>query len=378
MSELDPKQSKKREKDEKRAYIKAQNDFFKAIHMFIGKFAIERSLTLRKQKEASLIDQFILNIKNIFRFSNKEEEKEKEKEQKKLLGRIHELNKNASEVLNVLNTVKDDLQNEVDEGLFEFVKLVMNPMIRDISRIQKIVKKEGAIQASGHHKAVAFNQYNQWIDRAKLWVEVCSTSKNKDTISLAILNHTFQDFINLIDRDLQLIADYQEHIFDGAYLSLNEKKKIQKEIEKGIVIPLKNLNDLKKIPENLTLDDLNKWKDCVDKKRDHLFNSILQIIDNKITNTNTNPKSKMEELDIYVGNLEQISYFEMEIPLLIKKLESISEDPFEIEVGFHQLLSLQEEIDTLYHDIGMPADIIERLQVLRKLLKKAFSKFKKP
>ncbi|HRD54876.1 MAG TPA: hypothetical protein PLC42_00615, partial [Parachlamydiaceae bacterium] len=251
MSKSGQNHFKKSEKCEKSSYDRLQNDFFKAIHNFIGKFTAELYHLERKQKEASLINQFISNIKKIFNFSDVQ--KEKEKEQKKLLGRIHELNKNAADVLKVLNIVRDDLKNEVDEDLYEFVKLVMNPMIRDISRIQKIVKKEGAMQVSSQHKDSAFNQYNQWIDRARLWVEVCSVSKNKDAISEAIIKHTFTDFIHAIERDLQLIEDYQQHILEGADLGLDEKRKLQKEIEKSLIPYLKSLNELRKYPENLTL-----------------------------------------------------------------------------------------------------------------------------
>ncbi|HRD54877.1 MAG TPA: hypothetical protein PLC42_00620, partial [Parachlamydiaceae bacterium] len=112
-----------------------------------------------------------------------------------------------------------------------------------------------------------------------------------------------------------------------------------------------------------------------DKRRDRYFNAVLQAIDDKISKLNP-AKSKMEELDVYMDHLEQISYLEMEIPLLIEKLENMSEGLFETELIFHQLLSLQDEIDNLYHDIRMPQEMIVRLQALRKLLKKTFSKFK--
>ncbi len=362
MSFSDPNNKRKIKKDHPSA---KQRDFFQAIHTFISGFVVERTNLTKKKHEKTLIDQFILKIKGIFPFTKASSQ---DKEEHKLLGRIHELNKNASDVLNVLNTVREDLKKEVDDELYPFVEAVMNPMIRDICRIQKVVKKEGLM----HQQIDAFNQYNEWINRAKLWVQICSTSKNRDVIEKAIIQHTFEDFIVIIDRDLKLICDYEEHLLDELDITDEEKTSLRIEIEKGLTIYLKSMKALKNFPKNLKLEDLTTWKDQADKRRDRYFNTVLQVIDNKTGEFNPSKKNK-EDHDVLLGSFEQVSYLEVEIPLLAEKIE-LSKDSFEIEVSLQQLLALQEEVDELYHDIRTPSSIIERLQDLKLLLEHVFKK----
>lgn len=363
MSFSDPNNKRKLKKD---FPSDKQRDFFRAIHTFISGFVVERTNLTKKKHEKTLIDQFILKIKGIFPFGKTTEQEKKEEH--KLFGRIHELSKNAGDVLKVLNTMREDLKKEVDDELYPFVEAVMNPMIRDISRIQKVVQKEGLM----HQQIDAFNQYNEWIDRAKLWVQVCSTSKNKEAIEKAIIKHTFEDFIVIIERDLTLIRDYEEHLLDELEINDDEKNHLRNEIEKGLKSYLKSMNSLKNYPKSLKLEDLTNWKDQADKRRDRYFNTILQIIDNKTGEFNPFRKNK-EEHDVLLGSFEQISYLETEIPLLAEKID-LSEDPFEIEVSMQQLLALQEEVDELYHDVRTPSSIIERLVDLKLILEHAFKK----
>jgi hypothetical protein len=345
------------------------DDFFKAIHTFIGGFVSQREDLDKQKHETTLINSFLFKIKDVFKFISPPPQVQKV--DTKLAGRIQELNNNATDVLKVLNSVRQDLKNEVDDELYTFVESVMNPMIRDVEKVQKIVSKEGAV----HQKMDAFNKYNEWIDKAKLWVQVCSTAKNKDAITKAVIKHTVDDFSAMILRDLQLIEDYQKHLLEDLKVAEGQKKEIKEDILLAIKPYIKSLVGLKKPPKGVTLENLNQWKDNVDKRRDRYFNTILQLIDINIAEANP-AGDNHEEHDTFIGVLEQISYLEMEIPLLTEKFDQEGIDPFEIEVSIQQLVSLEQEVDELYLDISMPQPIIERLQKLREHLLKASKKIK--
>jgi hypothetical protein len=367
MSESEPKKPRKNHRKEPNIH----DDFFRAINTFIVGFVTEREDLTKQKNERTLIDSFIVKIKDVFKFI-KPKEKELEKEDRKLAGRIQELNKNAADVLKVLNTVRKDLKSEVDDELYMFVESVMNPMIRDVEKVQKIATNN----VSAHQKMDAFNKYNEWIDKAKLWVQVCSTAKNKDAITKAVIKHTVDDFNAMIERDLQLIEDYQQHLLYEIVMDDEQKLQIKDEIELGLKPYVKSLLGLKKPPKGVNLDNLNQWKDNADKRRDRYFNAILQLIDGKINEINPANDQKEEHGDL-MGTLEQISYLEMEIPLLAEKFDQEGIDPFEIEVSIQQLLALEEEVDELYLDISMPQKIIDRLQHLRDSLVKISNKIKK-
>lgn len=367
MADLDPNKPRKIVKKDKDMSSDRQHEFFLAIHSFIGSFVKDRLDSGKRKKEKGLIEHFILKIKSIFRPSVEIEKKQ----ERKLVGRIRELNKNAGEVLDVLNSVRADLKSEVDGELFGFVESVMNPMIRDISRIQKVVLKEGLV----HPQVDALNQYNEWIDRAKLWVQVCSSAKNKEAITEAILKHTLEDFNAIINKDLQLIEDYQDHLLDELEMDHADKVILRKEIKNSLGPYLRGLLDLKVTPEDLNFQNLNEWKLDADKRRDHYYNMILHVIDSK-TEGLTTIKKEREDREYLSEVFEKLSYLETEIPLLFEKINIGTTDPFEIEATIQQLYGLQEEVDLLYHDIRMPHQIIDRLQKLKEILKKSISKLR--
>lgn len=361
-----PEKHSKKNRKNKEVFSEGRRDYLlKAMDRLIEDLVFDRIQLSKQKQKNTLINQFIFKIKSIFKL-----DQPKESDDNKLIGRIHELNKNANEVLKVLNLVREDLKKEVDEELYSFVEAVMNPMIRDIARVQKIVKKEGAI----HSQIDAFHKYNEWIDKAKMWVSICSTAKNKEAISKVIIQHTFSDFVALVNKDLKLIEDYQQHVLDDLNIPLEQKLLLKEDIQKAVEFPLQSMDGLKIRPKHLDLENLNGWKEQAEKRRDRCFNMVLQIIDNKASFLNP-LKSQKGEHDATVAIFEQVSYLEMEISMLVEKLGEGSNGSFEKEVTLQQLAALQQEVYDLYHNITMPQAIIERLQNLNELLKQTFSKY---
>lgn len=334
------------------------NDFLDAVQQMFGNFVGKKDSVVDGKK--NFIDKWALKVQSIFVTPPKEDNK--------LAGRIRELDDNAKDVLKVLSNVREDLKKEVDGELYSYVESVMAPMIRDVERVKNIVKNDGAI----HAQVGAFNKYNQWIDKAKLFVHVCNTAKNKDDISKVVVQHTIDDFTAIVDRDLQLVEDYQGHLFTELKITKEERRELKKELDEDLEYHIESLIELKNYPKKLNLENLNEWRIGADQARDFHFNTILQIIDLKLEDLNP---SHIQEHHALAGNLEQIGYLEMEIPILIEKMQQI-DDSFEQKVSFQQLITLEHEIEDLYHDISLPQSMVDRLTHLKELLDKAFSKIK--
>jgi len=334
-----------------------RNDFLNAVHNMFNNFVKNDKVADGKKK---IIDKWALKVQALFITPPKEDNK--------LSGRIRELDANAKDVLKVLSTVREDLKKEVDGELYSYVESVMAPMIRDVERVKNIVKNDGAI----HTQVGAFNKYNQWIDKAKLFVHVCNTAKNKDEISKVVVQHTIDDFIAIIDRDLQLVEDYQGHLFTELQVTKEERKDLKKELDEDLEYHIESLMELKNYPKKLDLENLNVWRIGADQARDFHFNTILQIIDLKLEVLNP---SQSQEHHMLAGNLEQIAYLEMEIPALIEKFQQTG-DSFEQKVSFQQLINLEHEVEDLYHDISLPQGMVDRLTHVKEILDKAFLKIK--
>lgn len=339
-------------------------DVFEAFHSAIHHYIDERAEQLKRQKMSSLMDRFIFKVRETL-----QNQGSNANAQKRLTGRINELNRNATDVLDYLVKVKQLLKSEVEAELVNYVDAVMDPMIREIERIRSMLRQDRSVMT---HPEDSLKKYTDWISRAKLWVEICSAKKDKETITKAILEYTVADFAASIERDLKLICDYQEHVL--ANFDLAQREETKETISPRIAPYMNSLIGLVEKPDNLNLENFQEWRSVAEKKRDHFFNVILQIIDNiadEISATSTSVESQEDIIHI----LKKMAYLESEIPVFcygVLNNEIVDEE--EREMQLPQLEAFIDQVNTLYFDIRMPQDIVERLIYLRDTLNNAADK----
>ncbi len=342
-------------------------DVFEAFYSSIRKYVDARIEHSKKSEESSLIKRLVEKINTTIQRVPLTPDSEKQ-----LVGRIIELNQSASHVLNSLKNIKKDLISDVDQDLIPFIEAVMEPMIRDVVRIQNSIHDDNAI----YKQAEAFKRYNEWVDRAKLWVSLCSVKKDKEAIIAAVIQHTLDDFSNIIERDKRLIEDYLDHVLE--YIPTygeDRKEAVSQQIRRALKPYLKSLMNLKKNPKNLSILNLNGWKESADKRRDRYYNAALQVIDHLASQVNPSVSGQYEH-DSLIGLLEQLDFLEVEISVLCEKvLKKDQELDVEVHLIEMELLSLEQEIQDLF-DVRMPPDAIKRVEILKNLLAKAFSQIK--
>lgn len=340
-------------------------DVFEIFYSSIRKYVDARIAHSKKVEESSLMNRLVEKINSAIKRVPLKPDSERQ-----LVGRIIELNQSASEVLNSLKMIKNDLKKDVDKDLYPFIEAVMKPMIRDVVRIQNCLHDDNAI----YKQAEAFKRYSEWVDRAKLWVSLCSAKKDKEAIIAAVIQHTIDDFSNIIERDKRLIEDYLDHVLEYIPLGEEDRKEIlSKQIRNALKPYLKSLVDLKKSPKNLCLETLNEWKENSDKRRDRYYNAALQVVDNFVSDSIPIGSQQYEPANL-IGLLEQLDFLEGEISVLCERVMKKNGE-IDIEVGLieSELLSLEQEVQDLYFDVRMPADALKRLKNLKIILAKAFS-----
>jgi len=339
-------------------------DVFEAFHSAIHHYIDERAEQTKRQKMSGLVERFLFKVKKTLRNQGADSSAEK-----RLAGRINELNQNALDVLDYLVKVKQVLKSEVDQELIAYVDAVMDPMIREVDRIRSMLRQG---RGGMTYPEDSLKKYTDWISRAKFWVEICSAKKDKETITNAILEYTIADFAAVIERDLQLISDYQEHVL--AHLSEAERKKIKESILPRTAPYMTSLMGLVEKPTSLTLENFQEWRANAEKKRDHFFNVILQIIDNSADELSLT-SSFVESQEDILDTLKKMAYLESEIPVFCYRIlnnEIVDEE--EKEQLLPQLDAFLEQVNSLYFDIRMPQDIVERLIYLRDTLNNALMK----
>jgi len=277
----------------------------------------------------------------------------------KLAGRIYELNRTSKEVLSGLLTIRSDLAIQVDPELFNHVEAVIDPLIKDIKRIQKIMEEESnpALQIQ------VFKRYTASIEKANSWIQIKHNGNDKESIEKAVVNHILNEFFERIERDLQVINDYQQHMLENLPLDEEERGRLWIELENKIGSYIKSLLALKRAPNPLSIQRLAQWKRNVDQRREKYFDGALHAIDNLVSSYS--PESPEEEHDHLVDIFTRMAALEEELTSFWTAIGTIDLKDIEtITMCEERLTACEDEVSHLNLDLRLTPELIDRLQAL--------------
>ena len=274
-----------------------------------------------------------------------------------LRGRIHELQKNAGRVLLELTAVKNELKNEIDPSLFAFVEAVVDPLMKEVQRIQKEIQQNDSMT---EQYTQIFKRYTVWIEKAKMWVELCSNRNKKEGISKAVIEHNIQEFNAIVDRDLQVVSDYFNHALDHYKMNEEHRMSLKTKLEQEVLPHIAALQDLQKKPRALSLGDLSHWRAEFDQRREKYFSEALHAIDTLMQKENPTFFDE-EENENYIDILLRMSTLEEKISDLAKIDLSVASQK---KLAIALLTQLEEEAHHLNVDLRLSQESSERLQSL--------------
>lgn len=295
-----------------------------------------------------------------------------------LSGRIQTLQDDAREMLEALTALKNELEFEADPDLTSSIEAVVNPIIRDVHRLQKYHAPE-----SVEERLVAVENYTQWIDRAKPWADFFSHHfKDRAAVIQAVINYTIRSASEMISRDMQIISDYQEHKLLEVADTDSEREQFKQAIEvelTDLITKLTTLqNDIPKQLEALSLKQLEDWKKRIAGQREEYYNLSLQAIDKAISSIApvALPSSALaatQELhDHVVKNLTRIVILEETIVPLLQEIEH--NQPLDQDLRQElaaRLAPLENDVNLLHQELDLTPELAERLLLVQVMLDEA-------
>ena len=193
----------------------------------------------------------------------------------KLSGRIHELQTTANNALLELLTFKNSLEKQTDAYLFSQVCGVIDPIIKEMARIQKNREHEEAPT----QQVKIFHRYVECIDKAKVWIELGNHLDDQKVIYQAVVEHTIREFHVRIDRDIQVLQDYLSQALHHIDWSEELKEAFTIQVLPGLRSDIERLEQLKQLPSDTSLQALTRWRAGADHARENCFSEALHIID---------------------------------------------------------------------------------------------------
>ncbi len=278
-----------------------------------------------------------------------------------LAGRIHELHTNTLQALQELETIKAELSKKINPDLYAYVEAVMDPMLNDLKRIHDSVNND-------NHQTAPYNivqKYTQWIDRARLWVQLYAKAKDSQDIAKAVVKYAINQIISLIERDIKVINEYEEQRLSNLKIVPEGKLVLKQSIENALENTLASLQSLKKAPESLIIEKVDIWKKECDAKRMHYFNEALHAIDQIVDEfvPLASPETHYDEHGILeVAN--QIINLEEELLAIQQQLENANTGSIKQKTALQLRLSaLKDRLDSLESDMHISPELNRRLEV---------------
>jgi len=179
---------------------------------------------------------------------------------------------NAKKVQAQLKNIREELKAEVDAELSPMITEVINPMLRDVKKIHRMMKRENG-------ECAAIKHYKEWTEDAKLWVELYSKNKDKEAIKAAIVKHIITKSMETIEKDIRFIEKYFRQSLEQAQLDPEELSRIRIDKARALAEHVEKLHSLKVLPEAMSFDSVSNWRQGLDDQRAKHFDDALHVID---------------------------------------------------------------------------------------------------
>lgn len=292
--------------------------------------------------------------------------REQPKTDGQLAGRIRALQDTAHAVLNQLMSIKKELSTLLDNQLITYVEAVVDPMIRDVARLQKMTQS----QASLEEQVQAYEKYAHWIEKAKPWVQLFTKhSTDVEAISDAVVQHGLHVVTNLIHRDHQVVDDYLLHQLGKLSLPNTAKEELKQRIAERLEGIFHQLDQLTIPPPNLSLSDLKQWQLRVNAARERLNEQALHIIDKEVHRIQPEAANPVEIDESVVKNFEEMAELEEGAPQLLHEIEEEGGLDLSERLTLHKKLTrLENEALQLERELRLSPELLSRLQRVSKYL----------
>lgn len=311
----------------------------------------------RESRVIHFLKKVNLFFSDLFRISSTAPQKK----ESKLLGRIHEFEKDIEHAINDLNQLRSELENESQPQFSFLIVSVIDPLIKEINRLEKA----GVRHLTMAQQVKESKEYVDWIEKTKKWIELCSGRKtNEQAIQDAFIEYSFAEFRAKIDKDLQVIQDYLNVFLNKLEGNDLLKIELQDQLEQELSQHVFELYLLKDHPPSHSIETLNEWREEAELSREKYFSAALHVIDANIGEL-MQPTILDEGQDVYLVDIHipleslEINLIKLGEEILILK-KGTSEE--KIKECLANLVKMEDEAHSLNGNLHLTHEHAARVQ----------------
>lgn len=273
-----------------------------------------------------------------------------------LLKRLQDLKVTASVILNEFYEQKKYILQRFDNWIMPIAKDVLDELLEDAEQLK------GKLDDKLEH--LDQTTPDEWNEQAKQWAQLHAKWHDRNALIEKILEVVSDRTKHLIDKDIQIIHDYQTQSLVHLAQESEAFKNVEKRLAHAIEEPLKQLLSLRNKPkEHTSLTQASEWVAQLQEQRESYFDQLLMKIDHVMKDV-----VYVDERNDWSSFLEvegEIIFMERELHHINIDLSHIPQDP-ESEKQFilarlEGLLDHVEEID----ENSLPGPLQQRVLALK-------------
>lgn len=274
-----------------------------------------------------------------------------------LIQHQQELKKTASTVVDQFNEQKKLILQRFDNWIMPIAKEVLDNLLSDVKQLKFNLddKLESLDQTTPE----------EWKDQAKHWVQFYMQWHDRNGLIEKILEVVAERTRHLIDKDIQVIQDYQTQSLEQLPKESAAFKNIEERLSKATEEPLKRLISLRNRPqEHTSLQQASEWIARLQERREIYFDQLLMKIDHVMKDV------------VHIDDKRDLASFlevEGEILFMEREFHHINEDLSHLSLGeesekqfiLARLEGLLDHVDELEKHRSLPQVLQQRVEGLK-------------
>ena len=279
-----------------------------------------------------------------------------------LINRLQELKGTASNLIEQFKEQKKVILQRFDQWIMPIAKEVLDGFLQDA------VQLKDRLDEKLEH--VDQTTKEEWNDEVLGWEQLYSRWNDRKGLISKILEVVADRTKHLIDKDIQVIQDYQTQSLAHLPKESEIFKSVEQRLSHVIEEPLKQLMALRSSPEKHTsLQQASDWVAKLQEERETYFDQLLMKIDH-VTKEVVRPEETID--------LTSLQEIEGEIIFMERELAHIESDLSQIQLGdesdrqlvaarLEGLLDHAEELE----DTMLPRFLKQRLRSIKSTISSA-------
>jgi hypothetical protein len=282
-----------------------------------------------------------------------------------LVDRLQDLKATASTIIRQLQEQKKVILQRFDHWIMPIAQDVLDRLLQDANQLKE--KLEDKLDHLDQTTS------DDWEEQAKRWTQLYAKWHDRNALVEKILEVVADRTRQLIDKDIQVIQDYQTQSLAHIPQESETFKNLEERLAHATEEPLKQLMSMRNKPkEHTSVQQASEWIANLQQRRESYFNQLLMKIDHIMKDV-----VHVDEKKDWASFLEiegEIIFMERELHHINTDLSHLRrEDENERQFLFARLECLLDHAQEL-DEKSLPNALQQRIQALKAGISLAFSR----